>query len=250
MKTTLFIFLFHLTFLYVPKVFSDSLGHSKEKLPQTLTKETVQDDWAGFYTGLLLGAQFGHSSDTTGDFGYNADNDEWSYKESGFNAGVELGYNYRFHQFVIGPEIELGYLGMGGSGAQPASPGFDTHGKSSSDFYTAFRARAGIELDRSLIFVTGGAINANYTKQVVDSCNIAPCGGSTVDAKKNEFVWGYVLGGGIEHLFQKGWSAKLEYLYLNLNNQRFNGTTNLGNTYDWMGQTFGHLIRGGLNYHF
>jgi hypothetical protein len=71
-----------------------------------------------------------------------------------------------------------------------------------------------------------------------------------VDAQKRSFVWGYTVGGGIEHLFENSWSAKLECLYFNLNNQRFSGITNLGNVYNWTGQTLGYIIRGGLNYQF
>lgn len=241
MRVALFIVL-HGVF-YAPIAFSESLS-------QTPAKELSLYDWAGFHTGLILGAQFGRSSDKTAAFGYNADNDKWDYNESGFNAGAEFGYSYTWHQFVVGPEIEVGYLNMEGSGAQPNSPGLDTVGKSSSDFYTTFRARLGVDLDRYLVFATGGAIGINYTKRVVDRCNIAPCGGSTVDAQKNGFVWGYTAGGGIEHLFKQGWSVKLECLYFNLNSERFSGTTNLGNTYDWTGKTLGYIIRGGLNYHF
>lgn len=250
MKVALFILFY--TVFYVSSAFSSSLlqSHFKGKLSQTSPKEIVSYHWDGFYTGLILGGQFGRSSDKTGAFGYNADNDKWDYNEAGFNAGAEFGYNYSWHRLAIGPEIELGYLGMGGSGAQPNSPGLDTVGKSSSDFYTTFRARLGAVFDRSLIFATGGVIGVNYKKQIVDSCNIAPCGGSTVDAQKNDFTWGYTVGGGIEHLLDKGWSAKLECLYFSLNDQSFSGATNLGNTYDWTGQTLGYIIRGGLNYHF
>ncbi len=239
-------------FFYASSAFSNSHSdlHFTGKLLQTPTKEVFQHHWAGFHTGLILGAQFGRSSDKTGAFGYNADDDAWHYTESGFNAGAEFGYSYSWHRFIIGPEIELGYLGMEGSGAQPTSPSFDTIGKSSSDFYTTVRARLGVDFDRNLLYATGGAIGINYKKRVVDHCTIAPCGGSTVEAQKNSFSWGYTLGGGVEHLFEKGWSAKLEFLYFNLNGQNFSGITNLGNLYDWTGQTFGYLIRGGLNYHF
>lgn len=250
MKIVLSILLY--VVLYVPSAFSDSLSqsHCQETLLQRPAKEILLRDWAGFYTGLILGAQFGRSSDKTEAFGYNADNDKWNYNESGFNAGVEWGYSHPWHQFIVGPEIELGYLGIKGSGAQPASPASDTMGKYSSDFYTTFRARLGVDLQRYLLFATGGAIGVNSAKRIIDSCDIAPCGGSTVNAQKRSFVWGYTLGGGIERLFKKGWSAKLEYLYFNLNRQNFSGTTNLGNTYNWTGQTLGYIIRGGVNYHF
>jgi len=215
-----------------------------------LSTVAFSDSWDGPYAGLILGAQFGQSSDTTAAFGYNADNNEWDYNTSGFNAGAELGYNYSFNRLVVGPEFEFGALVVQGSAAQPLSPGLDTIGKSYSNLYTAFRGRIGFDLDHTLLFATGGAIGVNYNTQVIDSCNIAPCGGTTAIASKTSFVWGFTVGGGVEHMFEGSWSAKLEYLYFNLASQSFSGITNLGNTYDWTGKTSGNVIRGALNYFF
>ena len=250
MRAVLFILL-QIVFC-IPSAFSDSLSHPVKRISrqQVPDKDIVQPDWAGFHTGVIFGAQFGRSTDKTGVFGYNADNDKWGYNEAGLNGGAEFGYSYPWHQLVLGPEIELGYLGMGGGSAQPASPNADTVGKSSGNFYTAFRGRLGVDVDHYLLFATGGAIGVDYTTQVLDSCTIAPCGGSTINAQKKNFVWGYTVGGGVERLFERGWSAKLEFLYFNLNSQSFSGITNLGNTYVWTGQTLGYIIRGGLNYHF
>ena len=65
MKVALFI-LFYAVF-YVSSAFSSSLlqSHFKGKLSQTATKEIVPYAWDGFYTGLILGGQFGRSSDKT-----------------------------------------------------------------------------------------------------------------------------------------------------------------------------------------
>lgn len=213
-------------------------------------KKPSLHDWSGIHSGLILGGQLGRSSDKTAAFGYNGDFEEWDYSESGLNVGAVLGYSALWQHFVFGPEIELGYLNMKGRGAQPSSPGFDTVGKSSSDFYTTFRARLGIDLDQYLLFATAGVIGVNYSEGVVDDCYIAPCGGGTLYAKKDSFAWGYTMGGGMEYLFKQSWSAKIECLYFNLNRQSFSGMTNLGNTYDWSGKSFGAIIRGGLNYHF
>lgn len=250
MRAVLFGLLF--CFTVISSTFASTRAelHHKKTLPQTPTQEVSPSTWAGFYTGVMLGGQFGRSTDKTGSLGYNADNNEWNYNASGLNAGVELGYNYPWRRMIVGPEIELGYIDMNGSGAQPASPASDTLGKSSSDFYTSFRARIGADFNHYLVFVTGGAIGVNYTKQVIDSCSIAPCGGSTVNAKKNDFVWGYTLGGGVERFLEKKWSLKLECLYFDLSNQSFYGTTPLGNTYKWTGQTSGYIVRGGVNYYF
>lgn len=251
MRTFIFIMLYHVAFSYAPSAFSNSSlqSGSKDKVSKAPVDAISQHDWTGFYTGWILGAQFGHSSDKTGDFGYNADNDKWSYNEAGLNVGATFGYNYAVRRFFIGPEIELGYLDTRGSGAQPLSPGHDTVGKSRSDFYTALRARVGVDHDRYLLFATGGAIGLNSGKQIVDDCDIAPCGGGTVNAQKNSFNWGYTIGGGVERWFYKSWLVKLEYLYFNLAKQRFSGTTNLETTYDWTGQTSGNIIRVGLICH-
>lgn len=206
--------------------------------------------WAGYYAGVTLGAQFGQSGTRTGSFGYNADNERWNYHESGLIGGLALGYNYLWNNLVIGPEIELGYMGLAGSGAQPSAPGSDTNGKSDSDFYSMIRARAGADLHGTLLFLTAGAIGVHYETRLVDNCNVAPCGGSTVDAGKKGFAWGSTVGAGLEHLYESGWSVKLEYLYFSLGSQNFSGTTNIGNPYDWSGQTSGHIIRGGLNRQF
>lgn len=241
MRIIFFIILACITF--VPSAFAGSLS----KPP---VEKISRQNWKGFYTGLLLGGQFGRSSDKTNDFGYNADNNKWTYGESGFNGGVEFGYSYAWNWLVLGPEIELGYLGMHGSRAQPDSPASDTIGKSDNNFYTMLRAQIGADLDHYLLFVTGGAIGSNYSTEVVDNCNIAPCGGSTVNAKKNNFVWGYTVGVGAGYLFAKNWALKFDSLYFNLSNQSFSGTTDLGETYQWTGKTFGFIIRGGFDYYF
>jgi outer membrane immunogenic protein len=220
---------------------------------QARAEKVSQHDWAGFYAGAILGYQFGHSTNTTGDFGYNADDDQWSYSESGLNVGAEFGYNSTSGRLVAGPEIELGYMNTSGSGAQPDAPGSDTVGQTSSDFYAALRARVGVDFNSYLLFATAGGIGINYETQVNDNCSIAPCGGSTVSADKKTFQFGYTFGAGVEHLFEvaeKSWSVKLEYLYFNLGSQSFSGTTNLGVQYSWTGQTSGNIVRAGLNFHF
>lgn len=241
MRIVIFILLCCATF--VSDAFSASLWslHSQAESPQA---------WSGYYAGALLGGQFGRSYDETGGFGYNADNDKWTYSQSGSNVGLKMGYSFPWQKIYIGPEIEVGYIDVSGRAAQPSSPGSDTVGKTSSDFYTMFRAKAGIDVQQYLLFVTGGAIGMNYTNQVRDNCSVAPCGGATIDASTKGLTWGYTLGGGVEHMLSKNWSAQLEYFYFNLNTQNFNGTTNLGNAYSWSGQTYGNVIRGGVSYYF
>jgi outer membrane immunogenic protein len=207
-------------------------------------------NWTGFYIGANAGGQFGHSEDKTADFGYNADNQEWGYSESGFTGGGQIGFNWQWRSLVLGPEFDLGYMNLDGRGVQPGSPGGDTRGESNSDLFTTLRGRAGIALDRWLVYATGGAIGVNYDTRVVDDRGTAPAGGSLVNAHRQNFDWGYTVGGGVERMFGAHWSIKVEYLYFDLDSQGFSGVTNLGNRYGWRGETAGHIIRGGLNFHF
>jgi hypothetical protein len=94
--------------------------------------------WQGFYLGLHAGGEFGHSENL--DHNYNVGlngippDKPWGYGESGFVGGGQLGYNWQWQWLGLGPEIDLGYMNLNGSGLEP---GFfqDTHGETESDFY-------------------------------------------------------------------------------------------------------------------
>lgn len=223
---------------------------AQEPKKESAPAEVRKGDWVGSYAGFVLGTQFGKSRTKTGNPGYNGDDEKWDYSETGLNAGLQYGQNYQWGRVVAGPEFEIGYLELKGEGSQPSSPGGDSIGKSSGDLYAMLRARVGFDYDRNLVFAAGGLLAVNEETSLNDNCNVAPCGGTTVSASKKGFNLGYTLGAGVEHLFEQGWSAKLEYLYFTLNEQKFSGTTNLGTSYDWTGQTTGNIIRGGLQYRF
>src|SRR5437016_13429157 len=125
-------------------------------------------------------------------------------------------------------------------------PNFSTvHAETDSDFYTTFRGRVGLAFNAGgcwLIYGTGGAIGVNYTTRF----HVDP---DFFDARDNDFNWGYTVGGGIERMLTRHWSIKAEYLYYSLDDQSF-GNTGSGVTATFDTHTFGHIIRGGLNYRF
>lgn len=210
-------------------------------------EDFARSHWERSYFGAVLGGEFGKSSSKSGSVGYNADNEKWDYNHSGLNVGAQMGYNRLWNRLVIGPEFELGYLGFKGDASQPDSPGGDTVGKIESDFYTALRLRVGADVGRNLFFGTLGVIGVNTKTQVVDNCNVAPCGGTTMDANKKSLEVGYTVGAGLEHMFENNWSLKFEYLYFDLGKKDFSGTTSLGDSYGWTSETTGNLVRFGLS---
>ncbi len=222
-------------------------------------------DWAGFYLGLHIGGQFGNSESR---FGIPEEaNFEvgWDYSESGLVAGGQAGYNFQWKWLVAGLEADIGYMNLDGKGNAPRNePPFSNflQGESSSDFYTTFRGRIGVAQDCWLFYVTGGGIGVNYeTRQILLP---EP---QELDSHTEEFNWGYTVGGGIERKIGCHWSVKLEYLYFNLEDQSseftptatgvaaVNGaapvTNQLGGAlFHLSGETDGHIVRAGLNYHF
>jgi outer membrane immunogenic protein len=207
-------------------------------------------NWQGFYLGLHAGGDFGDSTAT--DFEYNVfPARDWSYDVAGFNGGIQTGYNLQpWRMLVVGVETDLGYLGLNGNGAEPASPGHDTVGKTESDFYLSWRGRVGVALDRWLLFATGGGIAVNYEARVVDDCDTGNCGGTLGSGSSSDFRLGWTVGAGVEYCFSRHWSAKVEYLYFDLENDRLHFHDNLGGSFPFDAETDGHIFRTGLNFRF
>jgi outer membrane immunogenic protein len=196
-------------------------------------------EWTGFYVGVHAGGELGHSE--THDFTTGR---RFGYGESGFNGGMQLGYNYQWRWLVIGPEFDVGYMDLQGSGNEPGF-GNLVHAETDSDFYTTLRGRVGVTLNCHgcwLIYGTGGAIGVNYTTRFHVDPNF-------LDARTNNFDWGYTVGGGIERKLTPRWSVKVEYLYFSVDEQSFSATASNVKA-DFNAETTGHIIRAGLNYKF
>lgn len=159
---------------------------------------------------------------------------------SGFTGGGGLlaGFNYDFgNGFLVGVEGDYGWAGK----VDNDDPGEATEMKI-QDIAT-LRARAGfIFNDDTLFYATGGAawIKANFGGEV----------GAIPDREwidDTQWVSGWTVGGGIEHAFTENFHARLEYLYLDMENKEFDldvGTVDL----DFDGGV--HLIRAGVTYNF
>lgn len=226
---------------------------SGEEMKQVAPAPPPSCNWTGFYVGLNVGGQFGHAEDKDLD-NYNALDQQWGYSESGVVAGGQIGYNWQWQWLVLGPEIDIGYMNLDGSGVEPESihfSGSDTRGHSDSDFYATFRGRIGVAIDQWLFYATGGGIGINWDTRVVDDCDVFPCGPGLINAHEEDFDWGWTVGGGIERMFGCHWSIKAEYLFYELDDQHFSALNNFGaGPFGWRADVNGHIIRGGLNYKF
>lgn len=237
---------------------------SGKEMKEVAPAPVPECNWTGFYIGLNVGGQFGHSEDVNKDkyeqLRRKSPNTPWGYSESGVITGGQIGYNFQWRWLIVGAEVDGGYMNLDGSGVERESIGTFPHsggdvlGESESDFYTTFRGRVGVALNCWLIYATGGAIGVNYDTRVVDTCDTGVCGGDIIDAHKQELDWGYTVGGGIERMIGRHWSIKGEYLYYSLDDQTFSGVGTDAGRFSgisrFTGETTGHIVRAGLNFRF
>ena len=173
--------------------------------------------WTGFYVGVNGGYGFGNL--TSSNLG----------SPSGGLIGGTAGYNYQIGQFVAGVEGDLDWTDMTKSGANAIAAY-----KTDINTLATARARAGVALDRALLYVTGGYAGAEMKATYAGI-------GSQSDWRN-----GGVIGAGLEYAFTNNISAKAEYLYA-----PFYSKTYFGGTagYEKSGLDMS-LIRAGLNYKF
>ena len=227
-------------------------------------------NWTGFYAGLnggyswgrtnasaLIGAPF--PADSVGAVKHNVD---------GALGGGQIGYNWQVdRKWVVGVEADIQGTGERGRSndvlgtVRIGSFGITASTATSTDFpwFATFRGRGGFLVDPSLLlYATGGLAvgevkfsnTPTLTLQRFDGNSNTPIGGpvsatgATVSESNTRVGW--TLGAGLEKKFTPNWSAKLEYLYVDLGTKTyFSGT---GNDIDVRFRD--HILRAGFNYQF
>jgi outer membrane immunogenic protein len=180
-------------------------------------------NWTGFYLGINGGGGWGHSfwsANTTG------------IGLAGGQVGGTVGYNRQLGNVVFGLEGDMDWSSFDGSRTTAGCP----VGCSTSDSWlSTARGRVGYAFDRVMPYVTGGLA-------VGDIRASAPgfAGGDATNA-------GWTLGGGVEVALPGNWSAKAEYLRVDLG--RFNCTGCSAFPSDNVSLQE-NVFRAGLNYHF
>jgi len=170
-------------------------------------------NWGGFYIGLNGGYGFGNSnwSASGGSTG--------SFSTDGFFIGGTFGANYEMNAFVLGVEVDGDWQDLGGStaacatvfattaaGGAAAPPGAAAglSCQTKSDWLATARVRAGVAMDRILVFATGGAAAGSVEA------------GLTSLPLQSSTEWGWTVGAGVEVALTQNLSAKVEYLYVDL----------------------------------
>ncbi|MDA9437555.1 hypothetical protein XH98_00190 [Bradyrhizobium sp. CCBAU 51745] len=227
-------------------------------------------NWTGFYAGLNGGYSWGRSNATADIGGFFPAGSIATVKHNvdGGLGGGQVGYNWQVdRKWVVGVEADIQGTGERGRSNDTfgtiriGSFGITQSSATSTDFpwFATFRGRGGFLVDPSLLlYATGGlavgevkfASTPTVTIQRFDGNSNTPIGGpisatgATVSESQTRVGW--TLGAGLEKKFAPNWSAKLEYLYVDLGTKTyFSGT---GNDIDVRFRD--HILRAGFNYQF
>jgi outer membrane immunogenic protein len=175
---------------------------------------------AGFVVGYESDIQFaGFNRRNNDDHGYG-----YGFGFGGFGNTVTTGS-------VIGTTVfgtPAFAVPLGGATSLTFTDPFRTRYRQPIDYFGTIRARVGYAFDRFLVYATGGlAYGRSYIRDndvpvgvgaVVS--NLAVHGGCGFNDDCNRMRYGYAAGGGVEYAFTNNWSAKIEGLYVNLNDRR------------------------------
>ena len=180
--------------------------------------------WTGFYVGLNAGYGWGNTN-WSGPANF-------SLAPNGWLAGGTVGYNFQTGSIVFGVEGDLDYMNLKGTNSSAICSGCyfkDT-------WLSTVRGRLGYSFDRWLPYITGGGAWGNVYLA-------GPFG------SENKTKGGWTAGAGVEWAFAGPWTAKLEYLYVDLGTATC-GMASCGFATDESVSFKANLVRLGVNYRF
>lgn len=164
--------------------------------------------WVGPYLGFNVGYQWGGTTNNPTD-------------PSGVLGGIQAGYNFQFNQFVVGVETDIQL-----SGAEDTFAPW----KFSNPWFGTLRGRVGYAMNNVLFYGTGGLAYGGLK-------------GESFWLSESHTHLGWTVGLGLELGITQNWSAKAEYLYVDLTDKAYTITgTNNG--------LESNILRFGVNYRF
>jgi outer membrane immunogenic protein len=177
-------------------------------------------DWSGFYVGANIGGAWDHGTVTEaaldGTFVSSG-----SSSNSGVVGGGQVGYNYMaLPNFLLGIEADVDGTSLKGSAL--SVDGSNQHSSELNAFGTV-RGRVGFTESNWLFYGTGGfawsegSTTRTQIATVVGAVPPIPAVAGTVETSSNTRT-GWAAGAGVEWGITQNWTARLEYLYLDLGN--------------------------------
>jgi outer membrane immunogenic protein len=232
----------------------------------------VVDSWSGFYIGGNVGYGAGrerHDESVTYLLGTEAgltDTNSGSRSLTGVIGGGQIGYNWQ-----VGPNwvfgLETDFQGSDQkNNSSFVNNAFALNGSVQTttglaevklDWFGTARLRAGYVVGNSLLYATGGFAYGRLVSNETENRGPGAPGFTTLTGAgtASETKTGFTVGAGIETKLSSNWSAKLEYLYIDLGtlNNAYPVFNSRGAVFSDVVSTSDlkdHIFRVGLNYRF
>jgi outer membrane immunogenic protein len=192
--------------------------------------------WAGSYVGIAGGGVWGGAALRNNATG--ADQTP-RFDLGGGIIGITAGFNVQGGNTVLGLEGDISAANKKGSAIEfPPNAAFSN--EVSERWLSTFRGRVGYARDNWLLYATAGGALANVTSSIV-----APVG----TISDQQWHWGWTAGGGVEFKLNQDWSAKVEYLYVGLQDKSyFNPAPSPAFPSNQRLHLDDHIFRVGVNY--
>jgi outer membrane immunogenic protein len=180
------------------------------------------DIWSGYFVGIAGGYAFKDVDGTVDTF------PEDSRESDDFIIGVYYGRNWQSGNLVFGLDSSFNYIGIDEEDVSRFGDDLE------ADFLGLSRLKVGYAFDHTMIYAAGGLATTILEAE------------DTVTADDDDdWAFGWTIGAGVEHKFSENWSARIEYAYFNIESDDMS-LDGLGVDVD----IEGHIIRGGVAYHF
>jgi outer membrane immunogenic protein len=237
---------------------------------RTYTKAPVYVEpvfnWTGFYLGGNLGYSWGRSSDSsalTNGAGTILFASTGKTDLNGIVGGGQIGYNWQMQGWVWGLEADIQGTDEKGSRAficpaaaclPPAAlapaGGIAAALNQKIDWFGTVRARGGVLVTPMvLLYATGGlAYGEVATNETVGALSTA--------FSTNSTNVGWTVGAGVEGVIGGNWTARLEYLYVDLGHASGSFLTTIGAlgggaiSSSYNSHITDNIVRVGINYKF
>jgi outer membrane immunogenic protein len=208
------------------------------------TLDAPAQNWTGGHTGIVGGYGSGHSDQT--DPGLiplpvvNILPDDGHYSVKGGLFGGALGYNWQKGPWVFGLEGDFSWSDIAGQSAVCGPTTATPHPCGTKlDALGTFRGRVGY----------AAGLNGNWLLYATGGLAIGEVHGwdARTPASGSDWRAGWTVGAGVETALAPNWTAKLEYLYVDLGNaQVFNVVPGVPESVGFTA----NILRAGINYKF
>lgn len=177
-------------------------------------------NWNGLYVGANVGGAW--ASNTVVQSNHVGPFSSETIDASGVVGGGHLGYNWMGASgLLVGIEADISAADLSGTATHNERAQFNER----VDAYGTVRGRFGLVASNWLFYGTGGFAwgNDSFTRtQISEVLGSTPPLG---DVRTNSSTrTGWVAGGGIEYGFATNWTARVEYLHLELGDESFSFT--------------------------